>query len=218
MTLSHAMLAMFMLTLYRLTGQDDVCVGMSVANRNHPDLERLIGFFVNLLPIRVRFTEDMDLDALFARVSRTVTDALDRQDYPFDLLVQRMNPHRAVTRQPLVNVVYAFQNYADVQMNVERAPAAAVDSGAGIQAFDFDVRTSKFDLTLFVADEQDHLRLTLEYDTGLFADTVQRHLALLAALWARRHETRRLRIARGRCRTGDSRALLEKFNDTKWLT
>ena len=184
MTLSHAVLAMFMLTLYRLTGQDDVCVGMSVANRNHPDLERLIGFFVNLLPIRVKFAEEMDLDALLRLVSRTVTEALDRQDYPFDRLVGRINPHRAATRQPLVNVVYAFQNYADVRIDVadqvESSVPDAETTATSVRAFDFDVRTSKFDLTLFVADQGDRLRLTLEDDTGLFRPaTVERHLALL---------------------------------------
>lgn len=179
MTLSHTMLALFMLTLNRLTGQDDLCVGMSVANRNHADLEGLIGFFVNVLPVRVRITPGMELGELLDSVSTVATDALDRQDYPFDLLVRRLNPQRAATRQPLVNVIYAFQNFTDVRLGDSEAAGNTPDSTT-VNPFDFEFRTSKFDLTLFVSNEQDSLRLILEYDTGLFAPaTAQRVLSVL---------------------------------------
>jgi non-ribosomal peptide synthetase component F len=178
MTLANAGLALFTLALYRFSGQDDLCIGMSVANRSHPDLESLIGFFVNIVPIRTRLAEDMDLDTLLAEVARTATDALERQDYPFDLLVRRLRPARVATRQPLVNVVYAFQNFTDVNVGVGARPPGA---GPGEpERFEFVFGTSKFDLTLFVADEGDTLRLMLEYDTGLFyAGTARRFLALL---------------------------------------
>ena len=179
-TLSHTVLALFMLTLNRLSGQNDLCVGMSVANRNHPDLEGLIGFFVNVLPVRGRFAEGMLLDDLLDRVSASATGALDRQDYPFDRLVQRLNPNRTTSRHPLINVVYAFQNFGDLRLE-QGSSATDTDSATTIRPFEFAFRTSKFDLTLFVSNEADTLRLTLEYDTGLFAPaTAKRHLALLA--------------------------------------
>jgi amino acid adenylation domain-containing protein/non-ribosomal peptide synthase protein (TIGR01720 family) len=190
-TLAHAILALFQLVLYRISGQTDIVVGMSVANRNHRDLEGLIGFFVNLLPIRTRFSEEMSLDDLVERVARTATAALDRQDYPFDLLVQRMRPERLSNRQPLLNVVYAFQRFDDLRVetggmsaDLERDQGGGPAAAAGLQVRRFDVpfRTSKFDLTLFAIDgaADGALRFVLEYDTGLFqADRARQILDLL---------------------------------------
>jgi amino acid adenylation domain-containing protein/non-ribosomal peptide synthase protein (TIGR01720 family) len=183
MTPAHVLLAVFQLALYRLTGQADLCVGMSVANRPHPDLEELIGFFVNILPVRTRFSESMDFDGLLGQVAQAVTEALDHQEYPFDLLVRRLRPARVTTRQPLINVVFAFQNFSDVRI-VTRAGSAAAGrpaDAARVRSFDFAFGTSKFDLTLFVADEGEVLRLVLEYDTALFhAESARRHLGLIA--------------------------------------
>jgi amino acid adenylation domain-containing protein len=180
-TIAHALLALFQLVLYRVTGQEDVCVGMSVANRSLPELERLIGFFVNILPIRTRFSESMDLDELLDQVGRTAARALDRQDYPFDLLIRRLRPARAATRQPLLNVVYTFQNYEDLQLDVGTVQSeAAIDHGE-TKSFAFTFGSAKFDLTLFAIDMGQEVRLVLEYDTSLFrAETARGYLELLA--------------------------------------
>ena len=161
-TLSNATLACFARVLQAISRQDDFCIGVSVANRSHPELEPLIGFFVNILPIRVRGGDD--LDAIAARVY----DAFDHQDYPFDLLVRALNPGRVANRQPLLNVVYAFQNFADVN---------ATTHDDAFRDFPIAFRTSKFDVCLFVSQVGGGLLLELEYDTGLFrASTIRRIL------------------------------------------
>jgi non-ribosomal peptide synthetase component F len=184
-TLSSTVLALYLLTLYRLSGQSDLCVGMSMANRHPQELERLIGFFVNLLPVRVQIAQGMAFDALLESVAGAVNSALEHHDYPFDLLVQRLNPQRDATRQPLVNVVYAYQNFADVTLAEEAfAKADAGDrtnAGPRLEPLEFDYRTAKFDLTLFVTETPSGLRLQLEYDSELFvATTAKRHLDVLA--------------------------------------
>ena len=184
-TLSSAVLALYLLSLYRLSGQGDLCVGMSMANRHPQELERLIGFFVNLLPVRVQIGPGMAFDALLDGVAGAVTSALEHHDYPFDLLVQQLNPQREATRQPLVNVVYAYQNFDDVTLEDQgpRSPADTdTEAGTGLRLdpLEFGYRTAKFDLTLFVTEGVDGLRLQLEYDSDLFeARTAQRYLDLL---------------------------------------
>ena len=180
-TLSNVVLAVFQLMLFQLTKQEDICIGVSVANRQHPDLENLIGFFVNLLPVRVRLDETTEFDDLLRKVSIASADAFEHQDYPFDLLVQRLNPARAGNRQPLVNVVYAFQNFADVHLAAGgNADAAATAELLPTQPFVHEFKTSKFDLTLFVFADAGKLLLTLEYDTGLFRpETIRRYMELL---------------------------------------
>jgi hypothetical protein len=78
-------------------------------------------------------------------------------------------------------VVYGFQNYEDVRVDVGASPTdGPVPSEGAFKRFDFSFGTSKFDLTLFVVDEGATMRLVLEYDSGLFnADSIGRHLALL---------------------------------------
>ena len=173
-TLSTLVLAVFSVVLHHFMKQRDMCIGMSVANRSHPDLENLIGFFVNILPIRVRLSPDTEFGDFVDQIAAQVADALERQDYPFDRLGRAMNPERASERQPLVNVVYAYQSFEDVHVEVGDAAAnrhsISIDEGSLARARPFDVTfdRAKFDLTLFVAEAGPVLRLNLEYDSGLF--------------------------------------------------
>ena len=185
-TVSNVVLAILKLLLFQLTKQRDFCVGMSVANRNHPDLENILGFFVNILPIRTQFVEEMDFEALLEQVTQSTTEAFDHQDYPFDLLVRKLNPQRLTNRQPIVNVIYAFQNFEDVHIdlgfqNRAAAGAAGIPGGSAIEharPFGVFFKTSKFDLTLFVSAEPDGIVLTLEFDTALFRPaSIRRYLS-----------------------------------------
>jgi amino acid adenylation domain-containing protein/non-ribosomal peptide synthase protein (TIGR01720 family) len=180
-TVANVVLAVLKLVLFQVTKQEDLCVGVSIANRQHPDLENLIGFFVNILPVRTRLAAAMEFDELLAEVTAGATEAFEHQEYPFDLLVQKVNPARASNRQPLLNVIYGYQNFSDVHVDIgTRAPSAAAATGLDARPLEQAFRTSKFDLTLFVGEENGGLALTLEYDTGLFrAATAQRYLALL---------------------------------------
>jgi amino acid adenylation domain-containing protein/non-ribosomal peptide synthase protein (TIGR01720 family) len=168
-TLAHVVLALFQLALYKWSGQSDVSVGMSVANRTQADLEGLVGFFVNLVPIRARLSEDMDLDALIDQVSTRVSEALDH-DCPFDLLIRGLGRQRVANRQPLINVVYAFQRFDDLRLDREEVDAGSQPGDDSIRQYPIEFRTSKFDLTLFAADDGPgrSLKFVLEYDTGLF--------------------------------------------------
>jgi hypothetical protein len=180
-TLSNIMFAVFVLYLFQWTRQDDLCVGMSVANRSHPDTESLLGFFVNMLPIRARMSADMEFDHLLRLLDQTCREAFEHQDYPFDLLVRKLNPARFANRQSILNVVYNYLShgaiYVDGQDNrrdhrFDRA-AQASDSPTW-RPFEYTFSTSKFDLTLFAYDNENNLHLTLEFDSGLFASTTAR--------------------------------------------
>jgi amino acid adenylation domain-containing protein/non-ribosomal peptide synthase protein (TIGR01720 family) len=179
-TVSNVMLALFKLLLFQLTKQEDFCVGVSIANRNHPDIENLIGFFVNILPIRTQFSENMAFEDLLQQVIQNTQEAFEHQDYPFDLMIQKLNPTRVTNRQPLINVIYGFQNFLDVHIDVGVDKAAMVGDLGDPKVLDASFKTSKFDLTLFVSDYGDTLDFDMEYDTGLFLPaTIQRYLALL---------------------------------------
>jgi non-ribosomal peptide synthetase component F len=113
-------------------------------------------------------------------VIQNTQEAFEHQDYPFDLMIQKLNPTRVTNRQPLINVIYGFQNFLDVHIDVGVDKAAMVGDLGDPKVLDASFKTSKFDLTLFVSDYGDTLDFDMEYDTGLFLPaTIQRYLALL---------------------------------------
>ena len=182
--LSDVVLSLFVAYLHRLTHRDDICLGSSVANRSRLETERIVGFFVNLLPVRFTLGPDLEFDQLLAQVTAETRAAIEHQDYPFDLLVEKLNPVRNGNRTPIVNVLYAFQNFADLRIGVAEDPVRAGDAGAEIQAwsdFPLDFRTAKFEWTLFVMDQGSNgIELVLEFDTGLFTSAgPQRCLAAI---------------------------------------
>jgi amino acid adenylation domain-containing protein/non-ribosomal peptide synthase protein (TIGR01720 family) len=182
--LSDVMLALFVLYLYQITRQDDLCLGLAIANRSRRDTERIVGFFVNLLPVRFVLWPELAFEDLLAQVTKETRVASEHQDYPFDLLVERFNPPRLGNRTPLFNVVYAYQSFADLRIGAAEGRVRPDDPGTEILAwsdFPLSFGTAKFDWTLFVMDNGDAgIELALEYDADLFgAATPERCLAAL---------------------------------------
>ncbi|WP_404420596.1 amino acid adenylation domain-containing protein [Thalassospira australica] len=183
-TLSSVGLSLFSAMLYRLTRQPDMVIGMGVAGRERIETEGLIGFFVNVLPIRMQLDDDTDLGDLIRTTHINIGNALDRQDFPFDELVRAVAPKRKSNRQPLVNVVFEYQRFEAVtNMTQSGLPLLAPDADgilpSNMDAF-VDNTTAKHDIILFLTEEAGQARFTLEYDTDLFdAETMQRWLAFL---------------------------------------
>jgi amino acid adenylation domain-containing protein/non-ribosomal peptide synthase protein (TIGR01720 family) len=184
---SYVLLTFFVLVLYRYSRQTDLCIGMSCANRNRPELERLIGFFVNILPIRMQLSDSMDFTELMQQIVTVATEALDHQDYPLDLLIQKLNPPRRSNRPPLINAVFGFHDFLDIRLEGSGDPIAEENLPKWIPELTGEPtdshETAKFDLSLLVTDCVTHFDLWLEYDRTLFrAETARHYLALLEKL------------------------------------
>ncbi|HTR98324.1 MAG TPA: condensation domain-containing protein, partial [Bacteroidota bacterium] len=166
-TLFMTLAAAFGLLLRKLSGAEDILIGTAVAGRTRSEIEKLIGFFVNTIVIRVDTSGDPPFSDLLARVRQSTLGALAHQDMPFDRLVEELRPARAAGRSPLVQVMLALQN-----------PPAAPPSFAGLRVRGVDVRheSAKFDLTLTVMDHPGGLDVSLEYNAAMFApETVERY-------------------------------------------
>ncbi|HSS48358.1 MAG TPA: amino acid adenylation domain-containing protein, partial [Thermoanaerobaculia bacterium] len=158
-------LAALQVVLLHHTGEEDLLVGTPIASRNRENVEGLIGFFVNTLPLRTDLGGDPTFTSLVARVREVTLGAYARQDLPFDKLVETLAPARGLSRNPLVQVVFAFQNTMLPDRHL--APGLACDIEY------VDAGTAKFDLTFFL--EEDGLSGGVEYATDLFdAATVRR--------------------------------------------
>jgi amino acid adenylation domain-containing protein len=157
-TLFMACLAVFETFLSRITGQESFAVGTPVAGRPHPDLAGLIGFFVNLVPLRADITGAPTGRALLRRVRGEALDAYADQDVPFDRLIEELQVERGSGR-PLVQAVLALEDAADRSL-----------PGLSARRVDVETGTAKFDLTLVLTEEPDgSLRGALETDADLFA-------------------------------------------------
>jgi len=175
------LLAVFQLLLSRHSGQDDVCVGTPLANRRHDATEGLIGFFVNTLVMRARIDQAATFDELLAAVRATTLDAFTHQDLPFEALVDALQLPRSLSHSPLFQAMFVM-----VDGRGQRLGLAGVDE----QLLPASLEVSKFDLTLYVEEHDDHAVLAWEYDADLFApERIERmagHFAeLLGAALAR---------------------------------
>ncbi|MEE8585358.1 MAG: amino acid adenylation domain-containing protein, partial [Acidobacteriota bacterium] len=162
------MLAAFQALLARLSGQDDVIVGTPIANRNRAETENLIGFFVNTLAIRTLLSGDPSFEELLQRVRETSLEAYAHQDVPFEQVVEALDPERSLSRAPLFQVMFVYQN----------APRGSLRlPGLQLEPLGAEIGAAKFDLALAVTDSGDSLQGALTCRSDLYqASTLQRWL------------------------------------------
>ena len=108
------LLAVFKVLLYRYSGQEDICVGTTVAGRNQQELEGLIGFFINTLALRSQVKGDMRFTALLQEVKETALEAYAHQEVPFEKVVDAVVKTRDMSRHPLFQVLFSLQNTPEV--------------------------------------------------------------------------------------------------------
>jgi non-ribosomal peptide synthetase component F len=159
------MLAGFQTLVLHYTGQPDIVLGTDLANRTTVQTESLIGFFVNLLALRTDLSGDPTFTELLGRVREVALGAYAHQDVPFDKLVEELQPHRSLSHNPLVQVLF-------VQQNTPRSSKPM--PGLTLSWFPMDV-PSKFDMAVFVAETDKGVAGNWVYSTDLFdAATIER--------------------------------------------
>ncbi|MDM7915576.1 MAG: amino acid adenylation domain-containing protein, partial [Candidatus Eisenbacteria bacterium] len=158
-TLFMVLLSGFAALLSRYTGQRDVVLGSPVAGRTRSELEGLIGFFVNMQALRVDLSGDPSFRELLGRVRETVLGAQAHQELPFERLVEELEAGRDLSRNPVFQVVFAFQN-------TPRARLALGD--LVVTPVPVDTGTVRFDLECLVTENAGALAVTLRYNTDLF--------------------------------------------------
>lgn len=165
------------------TGQDDLCVGTPLANRTRPGVERLLGCFINSVPLRVGVSGDLTHREALQRVREACLGAIEHQDLPFDKLVEELRPPRHPGRSPYFQVWFAM---GDDTLLRRESPGLSVGGFEDLTT-GLSNGMAKLDLNWIVVDRGDHYVLSLTYRTGLFdegtartmADQFQERLALL---------------------------------------
>jgi hypothetical protein len=158
-TLFMALLAAFKVLLFRHAGQEDIVVGVPIAGRNNPELENVIGLFVNMLAMRTDLSGNPTFRELLVREREAALGAYEHQDLPFEKLVEVMQPERDTSYSPLFQVMF---HLANVEMPSFKLP------GLTLTPLVADSGTSKFDLTLDLTESPEGLKGFFDYSTNLF--------------------------------------------------
>ncbi|MCP5050311.1 MAG: amino acid adenylation domain-containing protein, partial [bacterium] len=165
-TLFMLMLALYNVFLSRVTNQETIHIGTSADNRRHPDLEHIIGVFLNTLVLRNQPEGEKTFLEFLADVKQRTIDAYAHQDYPYEDLIDALQPERNAGRNLLFDTMFNFQ---DTEIPPVEIP------GLELKLYEFQRKTSKFDLRLTTWETGEQLFSSLEYSTGLFTqDTVNR--------------------------------------------
>jgi amino acid adenylation domain-containing protein len=159
-TLFMTLLAVFSIFLSKLSGQEDILVGTAVAGRSHADLQHVIGMFVNTIVFRNYLSSNKTFKALVKEVKNRTLESYKNQDYPFEMLVEKLPIRRDTSRNPLFDVMFNMWTLDDDSISVGK-----VNENAEMKSLR---KASKFDLTLYGFEAKDSMLFFFQYSTKLF--------------------------------------------------
>ncbi|QJB39309.1 amino acid adenylation domain-containing protein [Chitinophaga oryzae] len=150
---------------YRYTAQEDMILGTSIAGRAHGQLEDQIGLFMNTVPLRTRVNSKENFYTVLSAEKRTLLEAYQHQDYPFDLMIQDLKVKRRMDRSPIFDVLVEFQDFEETLAGIS---ADTAPEDFSIDGFSLDNYAIKFDLNIVFIQHDGQLKISFGYNTGLF--------------------------------------------------
>jgi tyrocidine synthetase-3 len=163
-TLFMVLLSIFNIFLARVCGREEVVAGTPTTGRRHPDLEYVIGMFVNTLVLKNSCPGEKIFKEFLLEVKERTLAAFENQDYPFEELVDEVLAEREPGRNPLFDVMFILQN---IEVRARERIAARLP-GLQVKQYDYKRKQSVFDMTFIGYETREGLRFSLEYNTHLF--------------------------------------------------
>jgi hypothetical protein len=160
-TMFMVFLSAFKALLYKHTGQEDIVIGTSALNRSRAELEPLIGFFVNTLPLRTDLGGNPRFLELLRRIKEVALGAYAHQEMPFEKIVEEIKPERKLIQMPLFNIVFGMQNAPKEEARL---------SGLKITPVTNEQETARFDLTLWITEGAETMKAAWVYSADLFEE------------------------------------------------
>ncbi|HZH74360.1 MAG TPA: amino acid adenylation domain-containing protein [Mariniphaga sp.] len=160
----NATLYMLLLTVYsvflkKYTSQSDIIIGSPIANRISVEIEHVIGFFLNMLPIRIKFNQNTTFLEFLQNVKSVVFESMTYQDFPFEKIVEAVKPVRDISHTPVFQTMFAFQNFPFPVIS---------NSSIKLEPVFIDRGITQYDLSLYMWEKDGSLNGSFEYSTELF--------------------------------------------------
>jgi hypothetical protein len=173
-TLYTVLLAAFQVILHHHTGQEDLLVGSPVLGRSRAEFEGVVGLFTNPVILRANCSGNPTFEAFLGQVRQTVLAALEHQDYPTLLLVERLHPARDLSRPPLCQVMFVLDK--PHQLAEQGAPAFVLGErglrmnpgGLELEAVPLEHRAATLDLVMLTIETAHSLSISMRYNNDLF--------------------------------------------------
>lgn len=162
------LLTAFYTVLSKLTNQDDVVIGVPVAGREHPDLEGLVGVFINLLPFRISSDGNKSIKELLDSVHGLTVNNLSMQSVSYETVTKHLNVERQIDRNLLFDVLFSYEKAEN-----EKHSFIDKDIDAGI----YKPAISKYDLSLIAIEKADTVSFEIEYRSNLFEEATVKRFA-----------------------------------------
>ena len=206
-TLFMTLLAAFKILLYRYTAQEDILIGSTIANRNRPELENLIGLLVNNLVFRSNLSGNPRFIDFLHQVRETTLNAYTHQDLPYEYLVKELQLERDLSYNPLFQVMFILHN----------TPSQTVQlSNLTLKYLTPDSQTARFDLSLDMSETATGLTGVFEYSTDLFkSETIHRLIKHFETLLTGIIANPEQRLSELPLLTPDEQQLFSQWNDTQ---
>ncbi|ALF53426.1 non-ribosomal peptide synthetase [Nostoc piscinale CENA21] len=177
-TLYILLLASYQVLLYRYTGQEDILVGVPTSGRTQTEFASIVGYFVGLVVTKANLSENPSFRDFLVQIRHTLSQALAHQDFPFALLVERLQPQRDSSRSPIFQTVFNFilQNLGQFEHAQKLLLKGGVDKeGFILEPFEIPQMQGQFDLNLTLSEGSSSLTGILQYNADLFdASTITR--------------------------------------------
>jgi natural product biosynthesis luciferase-like monooxygenase protein/amino acid adenylation domain-containing protein len=158
-TVFMVLLGIYYTLLSKLSNQNDIVIGTPVAGRKHPDLERIIGVFINMLPLRISAGEEITFSSFLSQIKKLVLASFDNQDYPYETLIDELKLARDTSHNPLFDVMFAFQNFEETKLAL---------NDVVLKPYEREHTVSKLDISLEAVEAGDKIIFNIEYATALF--------------------------------------------------
>lgn len=209
-TIFITLLTTYYILLARYTGQEDIIIGTPIANRNHSDLEKIIGMFVNTLALRNYPQMEKHFLQFLEEVNEKVILAFANQDYQFEMLITDLNLYRDLSRHPLFDLVFVYETKEE-----------AIDHWSvqdlSLRNYPYEYPIAKFDLTLYAQEVESGLKFTFNYSNRLFKrETIQQmakhYLHLLQAIC---HNPQKKLWEFSMLDSAEKKNILERFNQSQ---
>jgi acyl carrier protein len=163
LTLFMVLLTALNLLFYYYTGETDIVLGTIVGSRDHADLRSQFGYYLNTLVLRTQFNTGDTFKSLSDKVKDVLMGAYRHQVYPFDLLLENIGGHRDISRAPIFDVLVNMLNYQPAEDS-----SLLGGGGIGVENFDIHPKTAKFDLTIYLVEQENTMNIRFEYNRDLF--------------------------------------------------
>jgi Condensation domain/AMP-binding enzyme/TubC N-terminal docking domain len=176
------LLTAYQVLLHRYTGQQEVIVGTPTYGRDRPEFANVTGYLINMIPLKAAFDDDPTFRELLARMRQVVVEGIQHQDYPFPLLVEKLQPERDFSRTPIFQTVFILQKFmqdprADELFAVTGSETRSDFGGLTLEPFPIPQLEGQFELSIELCENSGRYEGVIKYDTDLFDVSTIRQLS-----------------------------------------